>query len=111
MAIVSYIGQDLRIVDANCNGLIEEFEPDRLGPAGAFWDAWPAMPPFCSAAPFDCPYMSALPLLCPFTGPRTFPSGLEHEEEGSADPLSLDAVAMVEVMAGSLEERDEDKST
>lgn len=116
MAMVSYIGHDLRMDEANCNGLIEAFEPDRLGPMAVVVvaacsvrrEAGPVSPLFGGTAPFD---MSALPLVYPFRTPRTLLSDLEGEDEESAVPFNLAVVATVGVMAGSLEERDEDRST
>jgi hypothetical protein len=68
MAIVSYIGHDLRIVDANWNGLTEALEVDLFVPVvdlSVRRDACPPSPPFDIAAPF-CPYdMSAFPLAYP----------------------------------------------
>lgn len=116
MAMVSYIGHDLRMVEANCNGLMEAFEPDRLGPMAVVVVAacsvrredGPVSPLFGGPTPFD---MSALLFVYPFRRPRTLLSDLEGEGEVSAVPFSLAAVATVAVMAGSLEERDEDRST
>lgn len=120
MAIVSYIGHDLRMVDASCNGLTEAFEVDRLGAAEACsmrreaWPTRPPPPPFCGTAPFDCANMPGLPLVFSFNVPRTLQSNLEGDgdaEEESAEPLSLEAVAIEDGTAGSLEERDDGKST
>ena len=130
MAIVSYMGHDLRMVEASCNGLMEALEADRFGPEAAAEaacsmrrDAWPTRPPFCATAPFGSANMSelAFPVVgFPFTVPRTLLSNLADEgeaedEESAADPLSLAAVvvavAIVAVTDGSLDEREDEKST
>ena len=115
MAIVSYIGHDLRMVDASCNGLTEAFEVDRLGAVEACSmrrEAWPTRPPppFCGTAPFDCANMSWLPLVV-FTLQSNLEGDGDVEEEESAEPLSLEAVAIEDGTAGSLEERDDGRST
>lgn len=128
MAIVSYMGHDLRMVEASCNGLMEALEADRFGPKAEAEaacsmrrDAWPTRLPFCGTAPFGSANMSELALLVvgfPFTVPRTLLSNLagegaaEEDEESVADPLSLAAVvAILAVTVGSLDEREEEKST
>ena len=54
IAIVSYIGHDLRMVDASWSGLIEAVEPDLFALAVnpvARLDAWPGRPSLDAATP------------------------------------------------------------
>jgi hypothetical protein len=112
IAIVSYMGHDLRMVDASWRGLIEAFEGDLLAPVAGFSvrrEASPATsPPVCEATPLFCTYdMSALPLAYPFKCSGALQSPLEL----SGVPLSLVDAEVVVGMTGSLEERDDGKST
>jgi hypothetical protein len=54
MAIVSYMGQDLRMVEARWSGLTEALEPDLLEAVAGFSvrrAASPGRHPFCGTAP------------------------------------------------------------
>ena len=97
--MVSYMGHDLRMVDASCSGLMDELEPDRFNIPR---EAEPAAPLGGGVAPFASVHaMSGA--LDPLTSPCPLPFNL-------IPSVPEAEVVIDEVIAESLVERDEESS-